>query len=280
MKLPKKQSWRQLHSRLEPGFKRMLWLSVAIHFLFPILYTGLLHFTPEKAKPPVYRVNLVNKPVKNPQAGRPEASPKQETKTVKKAKPKPVVRPTPKPKPVVKPKPKPSPKPEPKSKPVVKPTPKPKPEPTISKADEQSFDQKMAELRRQQEREDRLAALRAELERERRKVVSPVEDAPVGEITGKGDQEGIAYASYVKEFITERWRLSKYQLPSLNLEAEWKLIYNAQGKLIHKKVISKSGNKAFDDSLLTAIMKSQNLGRELEEQTEFEVTFNLREMQN
>lgn len=272
MNLPKKQNWRRLHSRFEPGFKRMLLLSVAIHFLVPTLYSGLLYFTPPKEKPPVYRVNLVNKPVKKPQAGRPEASPKKKKKTVKKAKPKP------KPKPVVKPKPKPAPKPKPKSKPVVKPTPKPKP--TVSKADEQDLQQRLDQMRRQKEREERLASLRADLDREREKIVSPVEDAPVGEITGKGDEEGIAYASYVKAFITEQWRLSKYQLPSLNLEAEWKLIYNAQGKLIHKKVISKSGNKAFDDSLLRAILKSQNLGRDLEEQTDFEVTFNLREMQN
>lgn len=240
----------------------MLLLSVAIHFLVPMLYSGILYFSPAKEKPPVYRVNLVNKPVKKPQAGRPEASSKKKKKAVKKAKPKP--------KPVVKSKPKPAPKPKAK----------PKPKPTISKADEQSFDQKMAELRRQKEREDRLAALRENLEKEREKIESPVGDAPVGEVTGKGDEEGIAYASFVKAFITEQWRLSQYQLPSMNLEAEWKLIYNAQGKLIHKKVVSKSGNKAFDDSLLRAILKSQDLGRELEEQTEFEVTFNLREMQN
>ena len=55
----------------------MLLLSVAIHFLVPALYSGLLYFVPQKEKPPVYRVNLVNKPVKNPQAGRPEASPKE-----------------------------------------------------------------------------------------------------------------------------------------------------------------------------------------------------------
>lgn len=270
MKLPKKQSWQQLHARFEPGFKRMLLLSVAIHFLMPAFYSGLLHFAPQKEKPPVYRVNLVNKPVKNPQAGRPEASPKK--KTVKKAQPKP--------KPVVKPKPrpKPAPKPKPKPKPVVKP--KPKPAPAVSKADEQSLQQTLDQIRRQKEREDRLAALREDLAREREKVASPVADAPVGEVTGKGDEAGIAFASYVKAFITEQWRYSPYLGNNLNLEAEWILIYSAEGKLIHKKVISKSGNQAFDDSLLRAILKSQDLGRELGGKTEFEVTFNLREMQN
>ena len=249
----------------------MLLLSVAIHFLIPALYSGLLYFSPPKEKPPVYRVNLVNKPVKNPQAGRPEASPEKK-KEVKKVQPKP--------KPVVKPKPKPAPKPKAEPKVEPKPKVKAKPEPTVTKADEQNFQQKIDAMRRQKEREDRLAALRDKLDREREQMESPVVDAPVGEITGKGDEEGIAYASFVKAFITEQWRLSKYQLPNLNLEAEWKLIYSAQGKLIHKKVISKSGNRAFDDSLLRAILKSQDLGRELAEQTEFEVTFNLREMQN
>lgn len=270
MNLPKKQSWRRLHTRFEPGFKRMLLLSVAIHFLAPALYSGLLYFSPPKEKPPVYRVNLVNKPVKKPQAGRPEASPKKKKKTIKKAKPKPVV----------KPKPKPAPKPKPKAKPVVKPTPKPKPKPTISKADEQSFEQTMAEMRRKKELEDKIAKLKADLAQDREHMESPVVDAPVGEVTGKGNEEGTAYTSFVKAYITEQWRYSQYQANRLDLEAEWVLIYSAQGTLINYKVISKSGNKAFDESLLRAILKSKELGRELEEKTEFEVTFNLREMQN
>jgi len=279
MKLSKKQNWQRLHSRFEPGFMRMLLLSVAIHVLLPAFYTGLLYFSPPKEKPPVYRVNLVNKPVKNPQAGRPEASQKkQETvkKTQPKASPKPVVKP--KPKPAPKPKPKPVVKPKPK--PVAKPKPKPAPKPTVSKADEQSLAQKIEAMRRQKEREDRIAKLKEDLARERDKVVSPVVDAPVGEITGKGDEEGIAFASYVKAYITEQWRYSPYLGNNLNLEAVWVLVYSAEGQLVHKKVIAKSGNRAFDDSLLRAILKSQDLGRELGEKTEFEVTFNLREMQN
>ncbi|MDT8420942.1 MAG: TonB C-terminal domain-containing protein [Desulfuromonadales bacterium] len=271
MKLSKKQSWQRLHSRFEPGFRRMLLLSVAIHFLLPAFYTGLLYLSPPKEKPPVYRVNLVNKPVKNPQAGRPEAAPKKQ-EAVKKAPPKPA------PKPVVKPKPKPAPKPKPT--PVEKPKPAPKPKPVVTKADEQSLAEKIDKMRRQKEREDRIAKLKEDLARERDKVVSPVVDAPVGEMTGKGDEEGVAFASYVKAYITEQWRYSPYLGNNLNFEAVWVLVYSAEGQLINKKVIAKSGNRAFDDSLLRAILKSQDLGRELGERTEFEVTFNLREMQN
>lgn len=268
MNVPKKQSWRRLHTRFEPGFKRMLLLSVAIHLLVPAFFSGLLYLSPPKSKPPVYRVNLVNKPVKKPQAGRPEASPKKKKEAVKKAKPKP----KPKPKPVAKPKPKP--------KPVAKPKPKPKPVPAVSKTDEKDLQTRLEQMRREKEREDRLAALREQLAKEREQIESPVIDAPVGEITGKGDEEGIAFASYVKAFITEQWRYSPYQGRNLKLEAEWKLFYDAKGKLINYKVISKSGNKAFDDSLLRAVLKSKDLGRDLGEKTEFEVTFNLREMQN
>lgn len=273
MNVPKKQSWRRLHTRFEPGFKRMLLLSVAIHLLVPAFFSGLLYLSPPKSKPPVYRVNLVNKPVKKPQAGRPEASPQK--KTVKKAT-------KPKPKPAAKPKPKPKPKPaaKPKPKPKVTPKPTPKPVPTVSKTDEQDLQQRLEQMRREKEREDRLAALREQLAKDREQIESPVSDAPVGEIAGKGDEEGIAFASYVKAFITEQWRYSPYQGRTLNLEAEWKLFYDAKGKLINYKVISKSGNKAFDDSLLRAVLKSKDLGRELGEKTEFEVTFNLREMQN
>lgn len=244
----------------------MLLLSVAIHFLMPALYSGLLYFAPQKEKPPVYRVNLVNKPVKNPQAGRPEAAPEKK-KTIKKAKPKP--------KPVVKPKPKPAPKPTPKS----KPKPKPKPAPVVSKADEQDLQQKLDQIRRQKEREDRLAALRENLAREREQIESPVADAPVGEVTGKGDEEGIAFASYVKAYITEQWRYSSYLASNTNFEAVWVLNYSARGILENYKVIKKSGNDAFDESLLRAVIKSKNLGKELGEKTAFEVTFNLREMQ-
>lgn len=268
MKLPKKQSWQRLHSRFEPGFKRMLVLSVAIHFLVPALYSGLLYLSPPKEKPPVYRVNLVNKPVKNPQAGRPEAS-AEKKKTVTK------VKPAAKPKPVVKPKPKPKPAPKPKA----KPKPKPAPKPAVSKADEQSLTQKLDALRRRQEREDRLATLRQQLEQERKREVSPVPDAPVGEVTGKGDEEGIAYASYVKAFITEQWRYSPYLASNRDLEAVWTLTYSDRGTLVSYQVVTKSGNSAFDDSLLRAVLKSKDLGRDLGEKTEFEVTFNLREMQ-
>jgi outer membrane biosynthesis protein TonB len=274
MKLPEKQSWRRLQARLEPGFKRMLLLSVAIHLLLPALYAGLHYFSPPRQKPPVYRVNLVNKPVKNPQAGRPEAGPEKK-KTVEKAKPKPVVKPKPAPKP--KPKPdvkkvvKPAPKPEPT--PVAKP--KPAPKPTISKAAEQSFQQKIEAMRRDKERDDRLAALRENLAREREKI-----DAPVGEVTGKGDQAGVDEANYVKAFITEQWRYSPYLGNNWNLEAQWLLTYSAEGTLLTYKAISSSGNKAFDDSLLRAILKSKELGQKLEKRTEFEVTFNLRDMQN
>jgi len=83
----RKQRWQQLQSVFEPGFKQMLLVSIMLHLLLPVLYYSPFFPQHEIEKPLVYRVNLVNKPVKNPQAGRPEATP------VKK---KPVVKPKPK----------------------------------------------------------------------------------------------------------------------------------------------------------------------------------------
>ena len=71
MESSRKQRWQQLQSVFEPGFKQMLLVSLLLHLLIPVLYYTPLFPKSEIRKPPVYRVNLVNKPVKNPQAGRP-----------------------------------------------------------------------------------------------------------------------------------------------------------------------------------------------------------------
>ncbi|PLX88893.1 MAG: hypothetical protein C0618_03110 [Desulfuromonas sp.] len=284
MKNANLKRWRRIQSRFEPGFTRMLLLSVALHLLFPVFYTGMQVFAPVKEKPPVYRVNLVNKPVKKPQSGRPEAS-SQKVKKPRKLPPKPAPVAKPVTKPVTKPKPKakvpPKTKPAPKKKvPATAPKkPQPVTEPVINRVEELALQRKIEALRRENEREKRLDALRQQLANDAVKM-EPSVAAPVGEVTGKGDEKGVSQASYVKAFITEQWRLSRYQLPRLDLEAVWILVYSAEGRLLLKEVVSASGNKVFDDSLLRAILKSQDLGHDLGEKTEFEVTFNLREMQD
>jgi colicin import membrane protein len=288
MESPRKQRWQQLQSVFEPGFKQMLLISLLLHLLLPVLYYS--PFFPKRAieKPPVYRVNLVNKIVKKPQAGRPEAAP------VKK-KPKPVVKPKPKPKPAVKPKPvpvkpKPAPKPvpvkpkaAPKAKPVTK-KPEPKPKPAVSKAQEKSLQQRLEQIRAKQlkkkeedARKAKIEALKAAALAESSNVKSPIADAPVGMMDGKGDEAGVSAKAHVREFIQQQWNFSKYQAAG-NLEAEVKMFYNAEGTLLHYKFIKKSGNSAFDESLIRAITKSRQLNQPLPEAMEFQIFFNLKDM--
>lgn len=291
METSRKQRWKQLQSVFEPGFKQMLLVSVLLHLLVPALYYAPIFPKREVKKPPVYRVNLVNKIVKKPQSGRPEATVSQKPKP----KPKPV-----KPKPIP-PKPKPAPKTIPKPVPVkLKPVPvKPKPEakkpkvtPTEtkpepkgpSKAQESALEKRLKQLQEARDkkaqeaaRKKRLDELKAAAAAEVSQVKSPVDEAPVGMIGGKGDEAGVSALAYVQEFIRQQWSFSKYQALG-NPEAEVLLNYNAAGTLIHYKFLRKSGYDNFDESLRRAIAKAKQLPQPLPEATTFEIVFNLKDM--
>ncbi|NOY13518.1 MAG: TonB C-terminal domain-containing protein [Deltaproteobacteria bacterium] len=291
MESSRKQRWRQLQSAVDPGLRWMLLVSLLLHLLLPILYQTLWFPTKERVRPTVYRVNLVNKPVKNPQAGRPEAvltkKKKSPPKVKLKSKPPKPLPPKPKP-PKAKPKAKPVPvkaKSRPAPKPVIKSKPVVKPKPAVSEAQETALQRRLQQLRDKQRQEQaekarqaKLDMLRAAVAAESRQVESPVRNAPVGSVTGKGDQVGVDERDYVREFITQQWRLSRYQLNTRNLEAEVVLVYSTSGKLLHYRFERKSGNEVFDSSLLRAILKSKDLGQPLQQQTEFDVTFNLKDM--
>ncbi len=287
----RKQHLKRLQSVFEPGFRRMLLVSFLLHLLLPVIY-NLSFFDRERAKPPVYRVNLVNKPVKNPQAGRPEA-------VASKPKPKPAPKPKPKPKPQakplppkpepVKPKPKPEPKPEPKPapKPEPKPAPQPKPEPkpAVSKAQENALQQRLEQLRAAQakkqaeaDRQQRLDALRAAAAAESTQIESPIPEAPVGMLDGKGDEAGVSTLAYIREVIQGNWKYSQYLSSVRNPEAKVKLYYSADGELQKYEFLEKSGVQAFDESLTRAIIKSKSLGQPIPDTTPITVIFNLKDM--
>ncbi|MEE4253609.1 MAG: energy transducer TonB [Desulfuromusa sp.] len=292
MESPRKQRWQQLQSVFEPGFKQMLLISVLLHLLIPILYYS--PFFPKRAfeKPPVYRVNLVNKIVKNPQAGRPEATPVEKKPAVKPKptpKPKPAAKPKPvpvKPKPAPEPAPKPvpeKPKPVPKTEPVTK-KPEPVPKPAVSKAQENTLQKRLEQIRLNQQikaneeaRKAKIEALKAAALAESSNITSPVTDAPVGMMDGKGDEAGVSAIAHVQEFIQRQWSFSKYQAVG-NPQAEVTMLYSAEGTLLHYKFIKKSGNSAFDESLIRAIAKSQQLDQPLPESMEFQILFNLKDM--
>ncbi|MCK5914073.1 MAG: TonB C-terminal domain-containing protein, partial [Desulfuromusa sp.] len=192
----------------------------------------------------------------------------------------------PKPKPAVKPKPIP-PKPKAVPKPIPakkKPQVKPEPKPAVSKAQENALEMRLKKMRAAQEkkaseqaRKDRLAALKAAAIAESSHVKPPISAAPVGMVDGKGDEAGVSAIAFVQEFIQQQWTFPKYQATG-NPEADAKLFYNAAGALLHYKFINKSGNNAFDDSLIRAITKSKQLPQPLPEPMEFHIFFNLKDM--
>jgi colicin import membrane protein len=275
MELSRKERWQQLQSAFEPGFGRMLLISLLLHLLVPVLYYSHLFPHSSSVKPPVYRVNLVNKPVKNPQAGRPEAvpaKPKLQQKVAPKpepAKPKPLP-----PKPVLPSKP--APKPEP-AKPAPKAEPKPEAKSLVTKAQEKALQQRLEQLRAERERQAKLDALRAAVAAETQQLESPVKEAPVGMPEGKGKEAGPSAVAFVKEFIQQQWSLSKYQV-SGSPQAEVLLYYSADGSLQHYRFLEKSGNEIFDDSLVRAITRSKQLPQPLPEEMEIQIIFNLKEM--
>lgn len=291
----RKQRWQQLQSAFEPGFRQMLLVSLLLHLLLPILFYVPFFSQDTIEKPPVYRVNLVNKIVKNPQAGRPEAAPVKKKPVVKsKPNPKPAVKPKPippkpKPKPIpVKPTPKPKSKPiPPKPKPAAKAKPvkkKPQPKPAVSEAQENSLQKRLEQMRAKQQkkaaeqaRKERITALKAAALAESSKIRSPIAAAPVGMVDGTGNEAGVSAIAFVQEFIQQQWSFSKYQATG-SPEAEVELLYNADGRLIHYKFLKKSGNTIFDESLLRAIAKSKQLPQGLPESMTFEIVFNLKDM--
>jgi len=162
-----------------------------------------------------------------------------------------------------------------------------KPEPTkpkVSKAQEDALTKRFRELREKKQREaaeqarkEKLAALKAAAVAESEKVNSPISDAPIGMVDGKGNEAGVRAVAFVQEFIQQQWSFSKYQAVGTP-EAEVKLFYNAEGTLLHYRFVKKSGHEIFDESLTRAIAKSKQLSQPLPEAMEFDIFFNLKDM--
>jgi len=221
--------------RSEPRLSRMVVVSLLIHLLGLGLFSGVLLPRIKTPPRPVYIVDLVNKPVKNPRSGRPDVRPKTEQDQ-----PKPTVA-APEPKPdAVKLPPKPEAKPQPETKPEPKPTPraeakpaatKPKPsaKPQVTAKEEQSLADAMDKMKRKQEIQDlqnKLAAMAAKDTR----TAGP--DIPLGMPEGTGTEEGVSTDAWLHEFLKQAWRLSKYQLGRTDLAAEVQLTFDGKGRLL------------------------------------------------
>lgn len=263
----------------DPKFGRLLLLSLIVHGLIWVGFSGSWFGSSSRPKPPVYTVDLVHKPVLNPQAGRPDPRP------AKKPKAAPVKRTAPA---VIPPAPKVPAKPavKPLVKPVktVKPKPVPKPVAKPDKRKQQKVQSALDEIRERQARQAERDALKDKLAKMRASVGAAATvpaDVPVGTPDGTGDEVGISALVFVQVFIQENWALSPYLLDQsriANLEAKATLRYSKAGKLVSYRIDQLSGNKQFDDSLKRAIIKSQQLPQALPKALNLAVTFNLKDM--
>src|SRR5512145_3189569 len=74
----------------DPRFGRMVLASLGVHLAVVLLFSGVLMPRFQRDLRPVYHVDLVNLPVMNPQAGRPDARPEPAKAPAKPAPPEPV----------------------------------------------------------------------------------------------------------------------------------------------------------------------------------------------
>jgi outer membrane biosynthesis protein TonB len=254
-------------------------VSLLVHGLVWVAFSVELFGTNTRPKPPIYYVDLVHKPVLNPQAGRPDPRPAKKPKaaevkrTVQTAPP--AVQKTAKPdvKPLVKPVQTSKPKTKPASKPVVK----------TATRKERKVQSALDDIRERQKYQDERDALKDKLAKLRESVgaATVAADVPVGMPDGTGDEVGISSIAFVQAFIQQNWALSPYLLDQSrlrDLEAKVTLTYSAAGEMIRYRLNTPSGNQQFDDSLKRAIIKSKLLPRPLPKKIELHVTFNLKDM--
>lgn len=260
----------------DPRIGRMVLLSLVIHLIVVLLFAGVLLPRFPQPSRPVYYVDLLNLPVKSPQAGRPQARP-HKTKPAPRPEPKPPERTVTPPKPnppakVVLP-PKPAPKPEPA------PKPKPKPVEVKPKVPERSYQDVLKDIEARQ-REKKIEALKRRLAAlaKNDSKPPPKTEAPVGMPEGHGDQKGIAYDAWVHDYLKKAWALSRYQVSNIDLSATLELKFDGQGKLVDYRFVKPSGDERFDQSVKKAILQLPTLPNPPGSPLTLEIVFNLKDL--
>jgi hypothetical protein len=225
-------------------------VSLLVHGLLLFGITGgWLNSPPRTDKTPVYVVDLVHKPVLNPQAGRPEPRGVPSL-------------PAPAPAPVA---------------PLTKAAPArdvPATKPPVRSADSH-VQGALQKLRDEQALQQRLAALR-------QANAVPME-TPVGLPDAKGNEAGVSADVYVQAAIQQNWALSPYaiadQAKMAKLEAWVRITYGKSGRLEGYRFEKGSGDLQFDESIKRALVKSQQLPNPLPVRLEdIRVIFNLKEL--
>ncbi|PLY01473.1 MAG: hypothetical protein C0624_10375 [Desulfuromonas sp.] len=242
----------------DPKFGRLLAISLALHVVLWLVFQIALsqRFAPPQKT--VYYVDLTQLPVKNPRAGRP-APPAPQVKTPPPASRKPSAARA---------------KPKPVPEPVAKSTPRTD---TTRDAIEKMRREKELTAREEALR-NKLAALTADDTRE----LTPTQasDAPLGSITGQGDEIGPGQKEWLYTKLKELWNLSRYQVDSLDLEAQIELDFSASGKLLTYRFLERSGNARFDNSLIRVMLKlkEETLPPSFDRRMQVRAIFNLKEL--
>ncbi len=246
----------------QPRFGWLVLLSFALHLSLVLVLSGL--HLPRRPPPraPVYFVDLLNRPVARPQAGRPDARPAT-LKTPAKVAP-------------AKPTPLPSPPPV-KTAPLKTVAAKPPPPAKEPPAKEPPAKEPPAasDYRQTEETIDLMRKLAQVAAKDTRQAPAAT---PVGMPEGQGDQAGVDQLTWLKAFFKASWSLSKYQVTRRDLETRVEVRYSPEGLLLDYRILESSGDRTFDDSVKGAILKEQQLpfapGRRITE----EIVFNLKDL--
>jgi len=257
----------------DPRLGRLLLASLGAHLAVVVLFSGVIFPRFDRDPRPVYNVDLVNLPVMNPQAGRPDARPEPAKASARQSAPEPVKAPPPVPtKPVAKPEAVKIAKP---AAPVKKPE-TVKPAPKTASSEKENLSSTIEDMRRRQE----IEALKQKLAQFGSKDTRPaaVPDAPVGMADGKGSAAGVAYDVWLHEYLKQAWTLSRYQVSRRDLQATVRMVFDGQGNLKDYSFVEKSGEERFDDSVRKAVLQLKKLPNPPGSRMEREVVFNLKEL--
>ena len=283
----------------DPKIGRLVLLSLILHLVLVLVFSGGFSHHSPAPKRPVYYVDLSQLPVANPRAGRPDgqsrapkavkqSTPAPVKKTIKKAVPavKKAVPPTPAKKAIKTSSPKAKREKKPPAKAVTKPKPAAKTATTASQASAnrdtnyQTAMSAVEKIRRKQEMaalKDKLATL-ASSDSRASTAAGGGSSAPLGMPDGSGDQAGVSQELWLQERLTKNWSLSKYQVVRRDLECRVRITYNSVGVLTGKEFLKPSGDSTFDDSVTRAILKSRQLEFKPGRQLRVIVIFNLKDL--
>ena len=228
---------RGVPTDLEPKLGRAFLISFGLHIVLFLIFSGIILPRFSSDRKPVYYVDLVNLPVNKPQAGRPDAAPKKSVK--KKAAKKTATQ--------VK-----------KSSSVSVSRKKV----TQSGPSDSDIAAKIASMQKKKQSRAEIDALKKKLaalavQDSRGEDAAP--DAPIGMPDGTGDEVGPSHIAWLQAYLKQQWALSEYQVTRLDLVAVVFIEYSRTGKMTDFRFLEKSGDRFFDESVKTAVLKSQQL---------------------